>query len=430
MNKKLKSYFYNHFYRHFYNFFYQYYFIFFIHGFFTIIAQLVFVRELLACFYGNELFSGLVLGCWFLSAGLGSFLALKLAKIKALKTIIILQILMVLTLPLEIYILRWLIGKTTNFGQQPSITLSLLIIFILIFPFSFVLNAIFSWTTNLLNKKGQQTVAKIINISYLIETLGLVFGGLVFNFFLINTTFPFNSNLNKASLKFRFPNLIETTNSVYGNIVVTKENNQYSFYENGQFVYHNQEIENNESLAHLILIQHAKPENILIIGNGLNGLIDQVIKYPSILTIDYLNLDPKLTSISRKYLPDWLNQSLNDPRVKIIPIDGRTFLNQNNKKYDIIIINLPNPSTSLINRFYSLESFQLVEKSLKANGIFSTLLTVPVDYQSQEAINLSSLIIQTLKSVFPYQLLLPEDNTILILNAKNNLLSQNSKNLT
>lgn len=45
----------------------------FLAGFSAFSAQIVFLRELLVLFYGNELSLGVVLGCWLFWTGLGSF---------------------------------------------------------------------------------------------------------------------------------------------------------------------------------------------------------------------------------------------------------------------------------------------------------------------------------------------------------------------
>ena len=63
--------------------------------------------------------------------------------------------------------------------------------------------------------------------------------------------------------------------------------------------------------------------NVLIIGGGMNGLIEQILKYEEIGRIDYLEIDPQLAETTRKYLPEHLEQALEDPRVNIQLVDGR-----------------------------------------------------------------------------------------------------------
>lgn len=402
----------------------MYYLFFFIHGLFSIITQVVLVRELIVAFYGNELFSGIVLAIWLLGGGIGSLLALRLKRLKDLKKIFLIQFLLFFIFPLEIVSIRFLIGKIALPGEIPLFSQSIFFVFFLLFPYCFILESLFAWATSLWSqKKKKSEVPYLISQAYFLETIGLALGCLIFNFFLITSTFPFPSVLNKKSLKFRFPNLIESVNSRYGNIAVTKIGKQYNFYESGQFVGSNKEIEVNEYLAHLILTQHPRPKKVLIIGGGLNGLIFEILKYQSIEKVDYLEIDPKLIEITKKYLPTYLIKALEHPKVRINLIDGRKFLKQTNESYDIVIFNLANPSTALINRFYTKECYQQVKKIINKNAVFATSISVPVDYLSKEAISLVSLINQTIKSVFPYQLILPEDSSILFLASTENIIS-------
>lgn len=392
-----------------------------LHGFFALLAQVVILRELLVAFYGNELFSGVVLGIWLLSTGLGSLLALKLTKLKSLRIIFLLQIFLIALSLLVIFLIRFYISKAVSPGQIPPVFQSFLFVFFTLFPFCFLLDALFAWTSHLWVKKAKKGAAQLICQAYLLETIGLTLAGLVFNFFLIKTTFPFPSSFNNRTLKFRFPNLVESVNSYYGNITVTELNHQYNFYESGNFIGSNKEVEGNEYFSHLILTQHPKPKNILLIGGGLNGLIFEILKYPSIEKIEYVELDPKLVEIQKKYIPVYLIKALENPKVKIHLTDGRQFLKETQQKYDVVIFNLPNPSTALINRFYTQEAFKEAKEILEEEGVFAFSLFAPIDYLSQEAKDLVSLINQTLESVFEKTLVLPEETEILFLASKETL---------
>lgn len=404
-------------------------FFFLLHGFFALLAQVVILRELMVAFYGNELFSGVILGIWLLSTGTGSFLALRLGKFKSLKTLFLLQVFWFLTIYLEIFLIRFFIGKTLLPGEIPQVFLSLPFAILLLFPFCFVLDALFVWASNLWVKKTKKKAYYVISRAYLLETIGLTLAGLVFNFFLITTSFPLPSSLESKTLKFRFPNLVESINSRYGRIMVTKKDQQYNFYESGSFIGSNEEVEGNEYLAHLILTQPTEPQNILLIGGGLNGLIFEILKYPSIEKVDYVELDPKLVEVQKKYLPFYLSKTLEDSRVKINLIDGRRFLKETKQKYEIVIFNLPNPSTALINRFYTKEAFEEVKGILAKNGIFATLIFAPVDYLSQEAQDLVTLINQTLEGVFQDTLVLPEETEILFLASPDLVLVRNPETI-
>lgn len=119
----------------------------------------------------------------------------------------------------------------------------------------------------------------------------------------------------------------------------------------------NEESQFSEDLIHLSLLQHPAPRKVLLVGGGFQGAIDEILKH-DVGEIYYLELDPKLIEVSQNYLLSQTRKNLQNPKVKIIPIDARYFLRETENKFDLIISNLPDPSTALLNRFYSQEFFK------------------------------------------------------------------------
>lgn len=385
---------------------------FFLLGIVSIISQVTIVRELITAFFGNELFTGIILGIWLLGTGLGSLLILKIFPKATKKACFLLEILFCLLLPLLILLVRYFIGITLLPGEVPSFSRSSIFMLLILFPFCFLLGGLFSLGTKTWAKKE---LPFLVSRAYFFETIGFAIGGLLFNFFLVFSSFPLPAHLNSQLLKFRYPDLVETVNSRYGSISVTKTAGQYNFYENGAFLGTNEDIEGSEYFIHTIFAFHQDPKKILLIGGGLNGPLFEILKYTSVEEIDYVELDPKLVEIQTKHLPANLAQILKNPKVNIHFLDGRRFLKLTQKKYDLIIFNLPNPSTALLNRFYTEECFQETKKLLTRDGVFAFTLDVPVDYLSEEAEVLTSSVYKTVKSALSRVLILPEDTSILFL---------------
>ena len=77
------------------------------------------------------------------------------------------------------------------------------------------------------------------------------------------------------------------------------------------------------------------------------------------------------------------------------------------EKYDIVLINLPEPSTLQINRFYTLEFFRLIKSRLNPGAVISLGLPSTADYVSENAAQLNSTLYQTLQSAFKNIIILP-----------------------
>ncbi|PJE57564.1 MAG: hypothetical protein COU82_01265 [Candidatus Portnoybacteria bacterium CG10_big_fil_rev_8_21_14_0_10_38_18] len=432
-------------------------------GISSVVGQLLVIRELTISFYGNEFFIGWIFFGWLFWVGMGSVFLNKIIKKEEnlSKILIFCHILIAVLLPLEIIlsrISRTLISGPT--GQIPNLMPSLLYSFFALAPFCLVLGLQFTifarfWKSS----AGKLRLEQILGKSYVFEALGFIVGGLFFGyiFIFINefltasilgwlnliTAFLilflikksniilksltiiliiifigisiFSKNINSQINQLRFPHqeLIESKNSLYGNIAITKTREQYNFYESGTLIGTNKEEFSNEEIAHFSLLFHPNPQKILLIGNGINGTLKEILKHqPN--KVFYLELDPTIIEITKKYASSENQNILEDERIKIINADARNFFKKNPNLFDAIIINLPNPSTVLINRFYTEDFFNEIKHHLYPSGIFAIRLTLSPNYFGPEIKNLDASIFNALKNVFPSVLILPEDNHIFI----------------
>ncbi|MCP4253876.1 MAG: hypothetical protein GY775_10780 [Candidatus Scalindua sp.] len=202
--------------------------------------------------------------------------------------------------------------------------------------------------------------------------------------------------------------LLESIDSRYENIVIGVRDEQYSVFGNGQFNFAFPDGYANSQIAHLVMTQHPDPKRVLLIGGGMGGLIREMLKHP-IEELDYIELDPALTESIRKYLPPVEEEALSDKRVKIFHTDGRYYVKKakSEKKYDLIFVNIPDPSTAFLNRFYTVQFFQEGNNVLADNGVFAIEISSAVNYMGEEVGNYTGSIYQTLHSVFPHVIISP-----------------------
>ena len=135
-------------------------------------------------------------------------------------------------------------------------------------------------------------------------------------------------------------------NSNYGNIVVTKRGEEFTFYSDGIPIVTapNPDEAFVEELAHFPMLFHYSPHKVLVVGGGVGGLINEVVKHP-VEKVDYAELDPLIIEAAQSF-PTLLTESeLSNPKVAVHYIDGRLFMSRSQEHYDVIIVNLPSPST-------------------------------------------------------------------------------------
>ncbi len=417
----------------------------FLLGFLALSLQIFLLREFSVHFYGNEITFGFILASWLLWGGLGSIIGAKFKwEISRLPYLYYLVALVfpacLIVLRFSRYILRTLPGEMT--GLTPMLIFSLVLSFFVSFPLgmAFVINAIFL--------KGNVTQV------YLMESLGSAFGGIFVYFFCI----PVFSNWQAVAVigvavslliflaagnkkqapclmliifflvafsLFDSPSqkiywkpfeMVDSLDSPYGKLQVIQTHEIISLYQNSLLIYSFPNLSASEESVHFALLQRPGAKKILLIGGGAGGSLTQVLKYPAD-RVDYVELDPAIIRLSLKYLPQREREALEDPKVQIYFQDGRAYLEKTPSVYDAIILNLPDPSTAQINRFYTREFFSLAKKKISPGGIFAFRVTSAENYISHDLQNFLSSLYFTLKDIFPMIEIVPGDSNIFLASA-------------
>jgi len=411
-------------------------------GFTSLSFQIYLMREFIVHFFGNEIIFGLILASWLFWAGIGSLFANRLhLRIKKFSSWYFFIILLFCSSLILIRFSRFLFGNLPGevIGLFPSFIAAVLITFLVSFPLGilFVLNVHFS--------------AGNITSVYLWESIGAAFGGIIVHFFLV----PFLSNWKASAflgmmivtsifLLFRkkreavlfltslivlsllFPldnltqkiywkpyKLVESEDTPYGKLQVLRSGEQIDLYNNGLPVYSLPDFFSAEESVHFTLLQYPAANNVLLIGGGAGGSLAEILKYPC-SHIDYVEIDPAIITLSVEYLPKKASSLFHDPRVFIHYQDGRSFLSRTKENYDLILLNIPDPATIQINRFYTVEFFELVKKRLNKPGYFSFSVSSAENYISPELENYLSSLHNTLNRVFPNVKIVPGSSNIFL----------------
>ncbi|MCK4375248.1 MAG: hypothetical protein KAX19_07965, partial [Candidatus Brocadiae bacterium] len=208
--------------------------------------------------------------------------------------------------------------------------------------------------------------------------------------------------------------LLEARNSLLGSLAAVDMEGQVSLYENGLLVATSGYRMHAEELVHLGMVQHPDPKCVLLIGGGLGGSLREILKYP-IEHCDYIELDPTLLSVGRRHMSLQDLRALDDPRVVIHHVDGRYFVKNAPREYDVAMLDLPGPRSAQLNRFYSLEFFQAVGRILRKDGILVFEVSSSEVYPAAEQRLLLASLRRTARLAFPRVALLPGDMCYFVL---------------
>lgn len=127
------------------------------------------------------------------------------------------------------------------------------------------------------------------------------------------------------------------------------------------------EIFYHEMIAHIPMISHPAPKDILVIGGGDGGTIREVLRHPSVKRAVLCEIDGEVIEVSKKFLPQ-LASALDDPRVDIQVRDGIEYIAQSKNEFDIILIDSTDPMGPGEGLFTE-EFYKNVNAALKDGGI-------------------------------------------------------------
>lgn len=417
-------------------------------GLISILGQVVLLRELNVSFYGVELIYLLALGVWLFWTAIGALIGRRTDFLSD-KALAFLFIIFGILLPLDITLIR---SSRLLFGGVPGAYLTFLqqftVVVVSLMPAGMLSGILFQFTAKSYVSQGRTAA-----IAYAIESLGGLVGGLAATIFLIwgiqnlatafvcafasvITTFAVlrprrisplqwtaailacillmlawkTSPLDHLMVTWDHPNLLASKDSPYGRITVTQSYGQISVFENDALAFDTEGTEA-EYFTHLAALQHMNPEQVLILGGGIEGIVGEMQKYKP-KSIDYVELNPVMLDLVMRHLPDGIRKSLAEPNVRITVADPRRFLTKSSK-YDLILVGMPEPTSGQANRFYTKDFFELCAAKLNPGGILAFRLQSAENVWTLPLTRRTVSIYRALETVFPEILFLPGQTNVI-----------------
>lgn len=161
--------------------------------------------------------------------------------------------------------------------------------------------------------------------------------------------------------------------------------------ERDEFIYH-------EGLVQPAMVAHPRPESVFIAGGGEGATLREVLRHRSVRHAVLVDIDGEVTTLSRRYLPGHSAGAFEDPRAEVHHADARAYLEKSPKKYDVFIIDLPDPiEEGPAYRLFTQEFYRTISDRLNEGGI----IAVQAGSASLTELRNLSAVYNTLRSVFP-----------------------------
>ncbi|MGD9139852.1 MAG: hypothetical protein PVH42_24035 [Desulfobacterales bacterium] len=410
-------------------------------GISSVVTQLLTIREFLTQFQGNEIVIALILFNWLILGGIGTLMARVIvrrsrkptANILAglslvLSSLAVLQILAIRQLRDVIFI------QGSSVGFYPTLLFS----FLTIAPYCLLLGFVLPYSLFVLRTETVDYPGARI---YITDNIGDISGGALFSFALVFWVSPLAAlflahlplllssyllftpsrrntagvltavvfvaallggsiGLENMSLPPAEGKVVFYRETRYGRITVYQDQEQFTLFENGVPLFSSQNLSIAEETIHYPLSQLDAIQNVLLIS-AEGGVMTELEKYP-IQSVDYVELDPEVAAVQFRF-----DMVKNIRGLNVIHQDGRAYLSQSKKTYDAIIVNLPEPNTFQVNRFYTDVFFEMARKHLVKDGVLSFSMQGFDNYLAEPQRQKLSSLYNTARTYFKNVLLLP-----------------------
>jgi len=410
-------------------------------GIASVVTQLLTIREFLTQFQGNEIVIALILFNWLILGGIGTLLARVITRRVWKPTILRLgwlSLWLSVFSTLHIFAIRKLRDVFFIHGSSVGFYPTWLYTFLIIAPYCLLLGFVLPYSLFVLrNETPGYPGARI----YITDNIGDIAGGALFSFALVYLVTPLQAIflahlplliasywlfpepqrrrpivyialgwatailasgifLERLSLAPSEGKLVYYRETRYGRLAVHQDREQFTLYEDGIPVFSNQNVSIAEETIHYPLAQLRDVKHVLLVS-AEGGVTEELQKYP-LQSVDYVELDPEVTAVQLRFDMIKKIEGLN-----IIHQDGRAYLANSKKVYDAIIVNLPEPETFQINRFYTDRFFELAKSHLAKQGVLSFSMQGFDNYLAEPQRQKLSSLYNTVTAYFQHVILLP-----------------------
>lgn len=131
--------------------------------------------------------------------------------------------------------------------------------------------------------------------------------------------------------------------------------------ERDEFVYH-------ELIAHIPLMAHPNPRNVLVIGGGDGGTLREVLRHDTVRRAVLCEIDGSVVKAARDYFPE-LASGMDDPRSDVQIADGVAYVKDApTGAFDLVIVDSTDPIGPGVGLF-SEEFYREVSRILAPDGL-------------------------------------------------------------
>jgi spermidine synthase len=191
----------------------------------------------------------------------------------------------------------------------------------------------------------------------------------------LGTTFAFAGAFELTARQALYDDpVVRSERTPYQEVVVTESvsvsgNRDTRLYLNGDLQFSSvDEYRYHEALVHPVLA--GRHDRVLILGGGDGLALREVLRYPDVDEVTLVELDPEVIRLARQNerLRQLNEGAFADPRVQVVTADAFRWLRDNPRRFDSIIVDMPDPDSTATAKLYSVEFYVLARHALAEEG--------------------------------------------------------------
>jgi spermidine synthase len=175
--------------------------------------------------------------------------------------------------------------------------------------------------------------------------------------------------------------VMHAESSRFQRIVLTRVGEHTELYLNGHLQFSSlDEARYHELLVHPAM-SAARARARVLIGGGGDGLaLREVLRYPDVEHVTLIDLDQRVTELGRRHpaLSALNEHAFEDARVKVRNQDAFKELRENRARFDVVILDFPDPSSYAVGKLFSLELYRALAERLTTGGVAVVQATSPL----------------------------------------------------
>lgn len=203
--------------------------------------------------------------------------------------------------------------------------------------------------------------------------------------------------------------IILSKQTKYQKIVMTRHKDDVRLFIDGNLQFCSKdEYRYHEALVHIPMLYANKHDEILVLGGGDGLAVRELLKYNDVKNITLVDIDEQMTDLckSNSLISTLNNHSLESEKLNIINDDAYIFVQNTDKKYDVVIIDLPDPNSETLNKLYTNVFYNYIKSIMNEDGVMVCQSTSPY-YAKNSFWCINKTIATQFENVKPYHLQVP-----------------------